>query len=273
MLNKALLEFLGQYRGSGVCLAFSGGVDSALLLALLAREKIPVTALTFQTVLHPAGDMACAAALAAEYRVPHRIIQVDELANEKVLANPPDRCYHCKRQLFETLAAAAEKEGLGVPMDGTNAGDLLEYRPGLRALSELGVVSPLAVCGIYKKEVRQMAAELGLKTASKPASPCMATRLPYGERITPEKLARIEAGEAFLKGLGFPVCRLRSQGDLCRIEVPRTEIPQAAALHAKLSEGLAALGFAFVTLDMKGFRSGSYDQAAGLTARTLKKGL
>lgn len=263
MIDEKLTKLLSEYGKTGVCLAFSGGVDSALLLALLVKLKVPANAITFRTALHPQGDMENAVRVAKEWGVPHRFVDVDEFQNQEILQNPPDRCYHCKYQLFSALKETAEKEELGVPMDGTNADDLLEYRPGLKALAQLGIVSPLARCGISKASVRAMAAELGLSTASRPSSPCMATRLPYGEKITREKLMRIEAGEHLLHKLGFPVCRVRSQEDLCRIEVPAERIPEAAGLYELLSKELRELGFSFVTLDLTGFRSGSYDKAAG----------
>lgn len=264
MIDEKLIKLLNEHRQTGICLAFSGGVDSALLLALAAKLGIVVNAVTFRTALHPQGDMDNAVKVAAEWGVPHRFVEVDEFQNPRILENPPDRCYHCKYQLFSTLKETAQKERLGVPMDGTNADDLLSYRPGLRALAELGIISPLARCGISKAAVRAMAAELGLSTASRPSTPCMATRLPYGERITREKLRRIEEGENLLHQLGFSVCRLRSQGELCRIEVPAGQIPQAAGQHALLSQKLSQLGYSFVTLDLAGFHSGSYDRAAGL---------
>ena len=266
-MHASLIALLEDFRETGVCLAFSGGVDSALLLALLTDKGIPVTAVTFRTALHPQGDMDNAVKVARERGAAHRFVDVDEFQDPAILQNPPDRCYHCKHLLFETLCRLAEEEGLGVPMDGTNADDLKEYRPGLRALKELGVRSPLAECGITKAQVREMAAELGLSTASRPSSPCMATRLPYGETITKEKLRRIETGEGLLKEMGFPVCRLRVQENLCRIEVPKDQIVRAAELHETLSKQLTALGFSFVTLDLGGFRSGSYDAAAGFVKK------
>ena len=182
----------------------------------------------------------------------------------EILSNPPDRCYYCKKFLFEKLAELANQLGRGIVMDGTNADDLNEFRPGLRALRELSVCSPLAESGITKAQVRQMAAEMGLETASRPSAPCLATRLPYGTKISKGLLQKIEAGEAFLKDLGFPVLRLRvhpaADGGVARIEVPADRLEDLLMCRETIIPYLKELGFAQVTLDLEGFRSGSYDE-------------
>lgn len=263
-MNPRLTETLNEFRNTGAYLAFSGGVDSALLLALCVREQIPVTAVTFQTTLHPRCDLENAQAVAQKLGVRHVVLEIDEMTVPEILKNPPDRCYHCKKHLFRTLRDLAAAEGCPIVLDGTNADDLTQYRPGLRALRELGIRSPLAECGVTKTEVRTMAAELGLPTASRPSSPCLATRLPYYTRITPELLRKIEAGEDFLKGLGFPVVRLRTHpekdGLLARIEIPPEQFPALLARQEEVSAFLREQGFARVTLDLEGFRSGSYDR-------------
>ncbi len=261
---EALSAVIRSCREKGVCLAFSGGVDSALLLALCVKEKVPVTAVTFQTVLHPKCDLENAKAVATKLGADHLILEMDEFSVPEILSNPPDRCYYCKKFLFERLTELAKQLGRGIVMDGTNADDLKEYRPGLRALRELAVLSPLAECGISKAQVRQMAAELGLETASRPSAPCLATRLPYGTKISKELLQKIESGEEFLKGLGFPVVRLRvhpaADGGVARIEVPTDRLEDLLTCRETIVAYLKELGFAQVTIDLEGFRSGSYDK-------------
>lgn len=248
---------------SPVCLAFSGGVDSALLLVLLAREKIPATAVTLKTALQPPCDIDAAREMAASWGVPHQVLEIDELGCAPLLANPTDRCYHCKKYLFSALARLAAEQG-AVLMDGTNADDLTEYRPGLMAAKELGVQSPLAELSITKKEVREMAAALGLSVASRPSSPCLATRLPYGEPITRPLLAAIGQGEELLRQAGFPVVRLRTHpgpgGLLGRIEVPPADFERLLAARETLLPALRQLGYTHLTLDLAGFVSGSYDK-------------
>ncbi len=263
-MNERLLSALFSFRETGVCLAFSGGVDSALLLALCVKEQIPVTAVTFQTTLHPRCDLENARAITKKLGVRHLVLEVDETAVPVIMENPPDRCYHCKKYLFTKLQALAETEGRPTILDGTNADDLTQYRPGLKALKELHVRSPLAECGVTKAEVRQLASELGLKTASRPSSPCLATRLPYYTHVTPALLRQIEAGEGYLKTAGFPIVRLRvhpeAMGPLARIEIPVGQFPALLEKKTEITTFLRDLGFAEVTLDLEGFRSGCYDR-------------
>lgn len=266
-MNETLRKNIRAYRSSGVFLAFSGGVDSALLLALCVRERVPVTAVTFQTTLHPHCDLENAKSVADKLHAPHLVLEVDEMSVPEILQNPPDRCYHCKKHLFRTLQELAGSQGCEAVLDGTNADDLGEYRPGLRALRELGIRSPLAECGVSKAEVRALAAELGLETASRPSSPCLATRLPYHVTITSGLLKNIEKGEDFLKKLGFPIVRLRvhpaEDGGLARIEVPADHLEELLFQREHVTAYLRQLGFAQITLDLEGFRSGSYDRALG----------
>ena len=266
-MNEALRKNIRAYRSSGVFLAFSGGVDSALLLALCVRERVPVTAVTFQTNLHPHCDLENAKSVADRLQAPHLVLEVDEMSVPEILQNPPDRCYHCKKHLFRTLQELAGAQGCEAVLDGTNADDLGEYRPGLRALRELGIRSPLAECGVSKAEVRALAAELGLETASRPSSPCLATRLPYHVTITSGLLKNIEKGEDFLKKLGFPIVRLRvhpaEDGGLARIEVPADHLEELLFQREHVTAYLRQLGFAQITLDLEGFRSGSYDRTLG----------
>ncbi|MGI5906563.1 MAG: ATP-dependent sacrificial sulfur transferase LarE [Candidatus Pararuminococcus gallinarum] len=257
---KTLLEkTIAQHGKDGLCIAFSGGVDSGLLLGIAAQLPIRVHAVTFATQLHPAVDLEAARAMAHELGVIHTILPIDELSDEGILMNPHDRCYRCKRLLFSKLREYAEEQGLGCVMDGTNADDLTEYRPGLRALAELKVVSPLAELGLHKSQVRELAQAMGMSIAQKPSSPCLATRLPYGTRITPQALAQIEQGESFLKDNGFQVCRLRVYGDTARIEILPDDFHRMMELREDVIQYIKGLGFSYVTLDLEGFRSGSMD--------------
>lgn len=259
-----LKEKLRELTRTDACLAFSGGVDSALLLTAASRAAkengTQLWAVTFDTELHPRADVRLAQKLAAEAGVLHEILRVRELENTEICSNPPERCYLCKRYLFGKLRAFAEEKGITSLMEGTNADDLGQYRPGLRAVRELGIRSPLADCGITKAEVRSLSAMLGISVAERPSTPCMATRLPYGAQITAEILEHIEKGEELIKSLGYRNVRLRVHGDLARIEVDREDIPRAALQAQKLSEAVRALGFDYVTLDLSGFRSGSMDE-------------
>ncbi len=253
---------LPHCRG-GVALAYSGGVDSALLLHALLRlqerEHFPLAAFFFRTPLQSAQEAREASAYAESLGV--QLQPISSQLPPEVEMNPPERCYLCKRSLFTSLVAAAKERGLGTVMDGTNADDLQQYRPGLRALRELGVFSPLAAAGMGKAEIRQLAREWGLPFAEKPSSPCLATRFEYGARLTPEKLDRVARGEEALHRL-FPGVglRLRVRGEFACIELPRESFPAAVQLAGDISVMLRSLGFSAIFLDLQGLRSGSMDE-------------
>ncbi len=262
---KRLKEYLQNLCPGGIALAFSGGTDSALLLAVLAgihREKeFPLVALTMQTILQDPAEIEDAAALARSFNVTHRIFSFNPFDLEQVRNNRPDRCYHCKKAIFSHFGEYARVNGLTHLLDGTNADDLQVYRPGRKALRELGVISPLAELGITKAQIREMSAALNLKTAGKPASPCLATRFEYNTRLSEETINRVAAGEKLIRQT-FPVInniRLRIHGSLARIEVPAETIPQVAGECSKIIPALKDLGFAYISLDLEGFRSGSFD--------------
>ena len=259
-MEAVLLKYLEQWRGKRVCLAYSGGVDSVFLLKMLQKAGASVLAVTFDTCLHPKGDAQAAAALARSLGADHRVLPVNEFSDARILQNPRERCYYCKYTLFSTLWELAKGEGIDVVLDGTNADDLKEYRPGLLALRELSVQSPLAACGITKAMVRALSEGEGLPTAHAPSTPCLATRLPYGTPLTPTLLARVEAGEAFLKTFGFYNLRLRTDGETARIEVDPAALETVLAHRTEIVSRLKALSFSRITLDLEGFRSGSYDQ-------------
>ena len=258
-----LLALMEEYGRRDVCLAFSGGVDSSLLLKLAADSAAAhgttVYAVTFDSRLHPACDLENAKKVAAELGGVHVVVTVDELEMEEIRSNPPDRCYLCKKQLFGKLLEFAAEKQISLTMEGTNEDDLHVYRPGIRAVRELGVKSPLAEAGLTKAEVKALAAEYGISAASRPSTPCMATRLPYGAELNYEVLKQIEEGEAVLRELIGGNVRLRLHGDVARIETDGENLEKAVALRSQLISRLKALGFVYITLDLEGFRSGSMD--------------
>lgn len=273
MIADARFARLEESIGAlGGCLvAYSGGVDSTLLLAVARRalgER--VAAATIRTPFLDRAEIDDAHRRAVAIGVAHEIIDVDLAGTPEVLANPPDRCYHCKRLVFAALRRRADELGLPALVDATHADDLRERRPGVRALRELGVLSPLAAAGLGKAEIRALSAELGLEGADRPSSPCLATRVPYGEPITPERLRRISGAEHVLRALGFQGTRVRDYGDLARIEVQPADFERAAAwpLRRGIVEPLRDLGYRYVTLDLAGYRSGSMDEVLSEAERT-----
>ena len=264
---RLLNEFLRARTDGGIALAFSGGVDSLLLLEVLRRlrleRRFPLAAMTIHSPFHRDEETAAAAEAAAQAGIEWLRIDCDILADPAVRENPPDRCYRCKRRIFSAILAAAAERGLGTVLDGTNSDDLKVWRPGVRALRELGILSPLAELGISKPEVRSLAAGLGLKAADKPPAPCLATRFVYGTTLTGEALRRVAAGETLIRKV-LPEARdlrLRIHGDLARIELAPELLGLATERRETIVSGLKELGFVYVTLDLEGFRSGSMDRA------------
>ena len=219
-----------------------------------------VTAVTADTALHPHEDCEVSARVCREVGVDHRIIRIDEFRDAGIEDNPADRCYRCKLLIFSKIKDMAEDLGASCVIDGTNIDDTKVYRPGLRALAELGIRSPLKDAGFTKEDVRSLAKERGLSTASRPAAPCLATRFPYGTHLTPEKLRTAEEGETFLKSLGLYNVRLRIHDDIGRIETDSDSFQIILENKTQITEKLRSLGFRFVTLDLEGFRSGSFDK-------------
>lgn len=261
--RETLRHFIEEKAKTPVCIAFSGGVDSSLILKLACdaakKTGMPVYAVTFHTMLHPACDLEIAERVAKELGAIHKIINVNEMELEAIRTNPENRCYICKHHLFATLLEFAKEEGIPCVMDGTNESDLHVYRPGIQALRELGVVSPLAQCGLGKKDVKSFAADLGISVASRPSMPCMATRLPYGTSFDMEVLKRIEKGEDYLRSVFGGNVRLRLHGDIVRIEVDADKFEKAIDKRQEICDTLKAMGFIYITLDLEGFRSGSMD--------------
>lgn len=261
--QEMLVKQLKEETKNPVCLALSGGVDSSLLAALIgkcaAENGTKAYGVTFDTVLHPAADMEAARKAAEEGALLHKVITVNELEFDTIKKNPKDRCYICKKGLFQKLKAFAEDHGISMIYEGSNYDDLSQYRPGMKAVKELEISSPLLEHGLTKKEIREWASQLGISSASRPSSPCMATRLPYGEELDLFNLRRIEAAEEALKELGFGVIRVRLHKDVARLEIPVEQFSQAVEQSVLIKNILKALDFRYITLDLEGFRSGSMD--------------
>ncbi|OUO36910.1 ATP-dependent sacrificial sulfur transferase LarE [Flavonifractor sp. An306] len=244
-----LEEFFTQHPRTAV--AFSGGTDSALVLWAAGRYGREVRAYYVHTVFQPAFELADAKRLAEELEVPLTVVEADVLAVPEAAANGPRRCYYCKKALFTTLWQRARADGYTVLLDGTNASDDAGDRPGMQALRELEVRSPLRECGITKAEVRRMSKEAGLFTWDKPAYACLATRVPTGTAITREALEKVERGENALFRLGFSDFRVRLMGDAARIQVPADQMERALALRGEINQALEA-DFSAVLLDLAG---------------------
>ena len=246
-------------------MAFSGGVDSSLLLKVCRDVLGPknVTAVTGVSQTYTPEERRTARRFARGLGVRHVLIETDELSCAAFAANPADRCYHCKRELFGKIGDLAGSLGLDAFYDASNIDDLADYRPGRRATEELGVVSPLVLAGFTKKDVRALSKRLGLLSWDKPANPCLASRVPYGTPITLEALEMIRAGEKIIRGLGFPVVRLRHHGELARIEVPAGDIPRLLkpAVARRVAAKLKSVGYLWVAVDVEGYRMGSLNRA------------
>lgn len=263
--HQELKEYLRQYTAGGIALAFSGGTDSSLLLALLAElhkeSPYPLIALFMHSNFQTAEELANVQKLADEYQVSLQVFTGDPMQIPEVRKNQLDRCYHCKKFIFNTFLQYSGKHGYAVLLDGTHAGDLNVYRPGRKALEELGVLSPLAKLGMDKTEIRALAKQLHVAVSEKPAAPCLATRFEYGTLLTPEMLKKVADGEMLLRQYLQEIhpLRLRVQNDLARIEVPPEAMENLLRHREEITAGLQKIGFRFITLDLQGFRSGSYD--------------
>lgn len=261
--TEKLESIMDALTDQDLALAFSGGVDSSLLLKMAAdraaKKGTKVWAVTFNSRLNPACDLENAKKVAQELGGEHVILEIDELKMEEIRSNPVNRCYLCKKNLFQTLKDFAKEKGVEVLAEGTNEDDLHVYRPGILAVKELGVRSPLAEAGLGKEEVRRLAADYGISAASRPSTPCMATRLPYGARLDYEILQKIEAGEEILRRMIGGNIRLRLHGQVARIEMEPERFSLALEKREELLARLKDLGFVYLTLDLEGFRSGSMD--------------
>ena len=242
----------------GLLVAYSAGVDSTLLL-YAAREALGPRAIAVTAVspLTPEAEIRSGIRFCSDNGIEHILFPFDPFMTENFAENPPDRCYFCKRALFSRFLSIAEERGLAHVAEGSNASDADDYRPGMRAVRELRILSPLLEAQLNKEEIRELSKAFGLPTWNKPSAACLASRFAYGERITPEGLDRVSRAEEMLHGLGFTQLRVRVHGALARIEVSRAEM-KAALYHAQeIEQSLRKLGFLYVTLDLGGFQSGS----------------
>lgn len=269
-LSNALQKKLDHCREimrnlGGMLIGLSGGVDSTLLTAIavetLGVEKVlGVTATGF---VHAASEVAAAKKAAKQLGIKLIEIDVTELDEAelcRIRGNPKDRCYWCKKLIFSQFLALAEKSGLPVVACGTNADDNKVYRPGNKAVEELGISTPLLDAGMTKQDIRDIARSMGLDVWNKPPQPCLATRVPYDVELTYDLLHRIENAEAQLRELGFSDVRLRDHGELAKIEVPEDEIPQVVEKRKEIIDAVKSVGYKYVTMDLQGFRSGAMDE-------------
>ena len=259
----ALKAWLSPYRR--VLVAYSGGVDSSMLLRV-AHDVLGegATGVIGRSDSYAQRELALALEQAEGFGAGVMVVTTGELSDPNFRSNPTDRCYHCKTQLYQQLSSLATRLEADVVVDGTIADDLGDWRPGRRAAAERDVRSPLADLGFTKADVRAVAAAYGLPSREKPASPCLASRIPYGMEITPGKLAMVEAAEDLLRSEGFAELRVRHHGDVARIEVPLGDLPRVLApgTRERLADGLKALGFRHITLDLEGFRPGNLNPPA-----------
>jgi uncharacterized protein len=246
---------------NGVLVAFSGGVDSSFLLKVahdtLGEQAVAVTAVS---ETYPDHELESAKAVAVKLGVRHLIIETSEFEVAGFRNNTPDRCYYCKKELFGKLKELAVELGLAVVIDGANADDTNDFRPGMRACRELGVRSPLQEVGFTKTEIRELSKEMGLSTWDLPSYACLASRFPYGAEITPDGLLRVGRGEEFLRKLGLRQVRLRDHGTIARIEVPLGAFETVMASKDKIVKALKELGYLYVALDLEGYRMGSMNE-------------
>jgi uncharacterized protein len=243
--------------------AYSGGVDSSLVLKAAVEAMGPkVIAVTADSYTYPPGELAGARDFARSLNVTHQVLRTAELASEEFAANPPERCYYCKKELFGKLKQIADAEGIPFILDGSNTDDLNDYRPGSRAAGEFGVRSPLREAGFSKADVRSCARMLNLTVWDKPSLACFSSRIPYGTRITTALLKTIGAAEDCLRVLGFKQVRVRHHGDTARIEIDRTEFPLLLAgdTGRTIAAELKRLGYTYVCLDLEGYRTGSMNE-------------
>jgi uncharacterized protein len=266
MIDAKYQQCLDAIRDLGkVAVACSGGVDSSLLVALAAEAvgASNVLAVTVASVLQPADEPDSARRTADLLGVELIELRPDVLAIDEVASNPADRCYHCKTAIFTLISDAAGERGITHVLSGDNADDPDDYRPGLRAIAELGICTPLKDAGLTKAEIRELSARLDLPTATKPSSACLASRVPYGLPLTEAKLKRIDAAETYLHDQGFPICRVRDHDPVARIELPVDRLPDALARREELLAALQALGWGYVTLDLRGYRTGALNEMLG----------
>lgn len=260
---EALERLKGILRDAGsVCIGYSGGVDSAFLAVVAVETLGPanVLAVTGHSASVPQVQREHAERFADQFGIPHIEIETGEVSDPQYAANPPDRCYFCKTELWARVATVARRRGLAVVVDGSNADDLYDHRPGSRAAIERNVRSPLQEARLTKEWIRWLSKRMGLPTWNMPASPCLASRLPYGIAVTSSRLGQVEDAEAHLRRMGFREFRVRHHDDSARVELVAAELPRAYAMAEQIDAALRALGFERVLLDIEGYRRGALNE-------------
>lgn len=257
---QRLEKILAGY--SSVIIAYSGGVDSTFLAAVAGRSlKEKALAVTADSESLAPEELTEALEIAKRFGFTHEVVKTNELADENYAANPHNRCFFCKQELMNKLVEIAAARGIATVCLGATMDDLGDFRPGESAASARGAVFPLREAGLHKAEIRSLSHEMGLPTWDKPGAACLSSRIPFGERVTAEKLSQIASGETILHAAGFRECRLRHHGTIARIEVPQQQLNALIEKSGELIPALKALGFVYVTVDMQGLRSGSLHEA------------